>query len=61
MPNTVTKYHLFCLPHVCLKSLCLAQEFAHWVAKYEEMKSSKSQIHLLEDRKSLGVRMDRGL
>lgn len=53
MPNTVSDHH------VCLKSLCLAKEFVHRVAKYEEMESPKSQILLLEDRKGVWVLMDK--
>lgn len=55
VPNSVTDHH------VCLKPLCLAEEFVHRVAKYEKMESPKSQIHLLEDRKGMWVLMDKVL
>lgn len=49
MPNTVIGHQ------ICLKPLCLAKEFVHRLAKYEEMESPKSQIHFLKEKKGVCV------
>lgn len=53
MPNTVIGHQ------ICLKPLCLAKEFVHRLAKYEEMESPKSQIHFLKEKKGVWVLTDR--
>lgn len=53
MPTTIISHR------ICLKPLCLAKEFVHRLAKYEELESPKSQIHFLEERKGVWVLMNR--